>query len=116
MACAVPVRTPFGTEESSDLAHIQAGTPLPGPVWTTLGPVTLTDLRPGASFVVSRIPEELEFAPGLLDFLEENDILPGRSGTLTVSSPDGTTTVEIDGRHVGVGQFASSRILVTSRS
>ena len=28
----------------------------------------------------------------------------------------GTTTVEIDGRHVGVGQFASSRILVTSRS
>jgi DtxR family Mn-dependent transcriptional regulator len=91
------------------------GNPIPGTDYHAPDTVTLTDLRPGASFVVSRIPEELEFAPGLLDFLEENAILPGRAGTLTVSSPDGTTTVEIDGRHVGVGQFASSRILVTSR-
>ena len=77
------------------------GNPIPGTDYHAPDTVTLTDLRPGASFVVSRIPEELEFAPGLLDFLEENAILPGRAGTLTVSSPDGTTTVEIDGRHVG---------------
>jgi DtxR family Mn-dependent transcriptional regulator len=31
---------------------------------------------------------------------------------LTAASPDGTVTVEIDGRHVGVGAFASARILV----
>jgi DtxR family Mn-dependent transcriptional regulator len=31
---------------------------------------------------------------------------------ITASSPDGTVTVEIEGRHVGVGSFASSRILV----
>jgi DtxR family Mn-dependent transcriptional regulator len=36
------------------------------------------------------------------------------SGTITASSPDGTTTVEIDGKHVGVGSFASARILVTT--
>jgi hypothetical protein len=29
-------------------------------------------------------------------------------------SPDGTVTVEIDGRAVGVGSFASQRILVTN--
>ena len=34
------------------------------------------------------------------------------SGVLTAASPDGTVTVEIDGRHVGVGAFASARILV----
>ena len=38
---------------------------------------------------------------------------PAASGTLTAASPDGTTTVEIDGRHVGIGAFASQRILVT---
>jgi len=33
---------------------------------------------------------------------------------VTAVSPDGTTTVEIDGRHVGIGAFAAARILVTS--
>ena len=32
----------------------------------------------------------------------------------TAASPDGTTTVEIDGRHIGVGSFASARILVAN--
>jgi DtxR family Mn-dependent transcriptional regulator len=61
---------------------------------------------------VNRIPEELEFTPGLLAFLEESSLVPGERGTVTASSPDGTVTVEIDGRHVGVGSFASERILV----
>ena len=39
---------------------------------------------------------------------------PGKSGTITAASPDGTTTVEVDGRHVGIGAFASQRILVTT--
>ena len=39
--------------------------------------------------------------------------MPGRSGTITAASPDGTTTVEVNGRHVGIGAFASTRILVT---
>ena len=68
----------------------------------------------GDGFVVTRIPEELEFAPGMLEFLEEADVLPGREGVVTAASPDGTTTVEIAGRHVGIGSFASARILVTT--
>ena len=62
----------------------------------------------------TRIPEELEFTPGLLEFLEGSEILPGRNGTVTAASPDGTTTVEIDGHHVGIGAFAAARILVTA--
>ena len=68
----------------------------------------------GTAFTVSRIPEELEFTPGLLEFLEASSIQPGHSGRVTAASPDGTMTVEIDGRHVGVGSFASARILVTA--
>jgi len=83
------------------------GNPIPGTV-------ALSDLGVGAGFTVMRIPEELEFTPGLLDFLEDASIQPGHTGTVTASSPDGTTTVEIDGRHVGVGSFASARILVAN--
>jgi DtxR family Mn-dependent transcriptional regulator len=72
------------------------------------------DVEVGTAFTVSRIPEELEFTPGLLDFLESSSIQPGHSGRVTAASPDGTMTVEIDGRHVGVGSFASARILVTA--
>ena len=56
-------------------------------------------------FTVTRIPEELEFTPGLLEFLEDADVVPGRAGTITAASPDGTTTVEIAGRHIGIGAF-----------
>ncbi len=89
------------------------GNPIPGADYVAPAYVPLSEVTVGAGFTVTRIPEELEFAPGLLEFLEEADVVPGRLGKLTAASPDGTTTVEIDGRHVGIGAFASQRILVT---
>ncbi len=88
------------------------GNPIPGSTYSAPDSSPLSSLAVGQRFTVSRIPEELEFTPGLLDYLEESSILPGHSGVLTATSPDGTVTIEIDGRHVGVGAFASSRILV----
>ena len=90
------------------------GNPIPGSAYKAPDTVALSDLGVGAGFTIKRIPEELEFTPGLLEFLEDAAILPGHQGTVTASSPDGTTTVQIDGRHVGVGSFASARILVTT--
>jgi DtxR family transcriptional regulator, Mn-dependent transcriptional regulator len=89
------------------------GNPIPGSAYEAPEVVPLSELPVGGTFVVSRIPEELEFTPGLLDFLEEASIQPGMAGTLTAASPDGTVTVSISDRHVGIGDFASSRILVT---
>jgi DtxR family Mn-dependent transcriptional regulator len=90
------------------------GNPIPGSAYIDPEAQPLCEIDVGAPFTVRRIPEELEFTPGLLEFLEESSILPGRAGTITAASPDGTVTVEIDGHHVGVGSFASARILVTS--
>jgi DtxR family Mn-dependent transcriptional regulator len=90
------------------------GNPIPGSDYTAPPAVALDELGVGDPFTVTRIPEELEFTPGLLEFLESSSLQPGMSGTITASSPDGTTTVEIDGKHVGVGSFASARILVTN--
>jgi DtxR family Mn-dependent transcriptional regulator len=89
------------------------GNPIPGSDYEAPTTVRIDELDVGESFTVSRIPEELEFTPGLLVFLEDGGVQPGNSGTITASSPDGTTTVEIDGSHVGIGAFASARILVT---
>ena len=90
------------------------GNPIPGSDYEAPDAVRLGDLAAGRNFIVSRIPEELEFAPGLLDYLEESSITPGRAGQVTAISPDGTMTIKIDGRTTGVGAYASARILVTA--
>jgi len=89
------------------------GNPIPGSDYVAPDVRPLAEASVGTRFTVRRIPEELEFTPGLLEFLEESSIQPGYSGTVTATSPDGTITIEIEGRHVGVGAFASERILVT---
>lgn len=89
------------------------GNPIPGSSYSPPATVGLADLGTGDRFVVSRIPEELEFTPGLLEFLQDAAVQPGQPGMVTATSPDGTVTVEIDGQHVGIGAFASARILVT---
>ena len=89
------------------------GNPIPGSAYTEPDVVPLSELEVGGGFVVTRIPEELEFAPGVLEFLEENLMKPGMTGELTAASPDGTVTVSIGGRHVGIGPFAAQRILVS---
>ena len=89
------------------------GNPIPGSAYTEPEVSALTEVAVGGSFTVTRIPEELEFAPGVLEFLEENLVKPGMTGTVTAASPDGTVTLSIEGRHVGIGPFAASRILVS---
>lgn len=92
------------------------GNPIPGSSYAAPDTVALSHLNVGSPFTVSRIPEELEFTPGLLEFLEDAAVQPGHSGIVTATSPDGTTTVEIDGQHIGIGAFASARILVTQNA
>jgi DtxR family Mn-dependent transcriptional regulator len=90
------------------------GNPIPGSSYAPPDLVALSDVVVNGHFTVTRIPEELEFTPGLLDFLEEASVQPDNAGVVTAVSPDGTVTVEIDGRHVGIGAFAADRILVTA--
>ncbi|KIE49629.1 MAG: iron-dependent repressor IdeR [marine actinobacterium MedAcidi-G2B] len=91
------------------------GNPIPGSDYQAPeGTSALSDIGVGNNFVVERIPEELEFQPGLLEFLEESNLIPGENGKVTAVSPDGTTTVEVQDTKIGVGAFASQRILVTA--
>ena len=92
------------------------GNPIPGSDYVRPEYVGLAEVEVGAGFTVARIPEELEFTPGLLEFLEQTEITPGTSGIVIASSPDGTTTVELPSGAVGIGAFAAERILVTGPS
>jgi DtxR family transcriptional regulator, Mn-dependent transcriptional regulator len=108
-----PVETAM-TKLLGDPTTCPHGNPIPGSDYEAVDSRRLIDVSVGSGFIVSRIPEELEFTPGMLDFLQDSAMTPGSAGTITAASPDGTVTVEIGGRHIGVGAFASQRILVHS--
>jgi len=93
------------------------GNPSPGSAY--LEPentMVLAKIDAGNDFEVVRIPEELEFEHGQLEFLEAAGIMPGRIGTMLSIAPDGTATVSVDGTPVGVGSNTVSRIVVTAAS
>ncbi|WP_423919225.1 metal-dependent transcriptional regulator [Candidatus Poriferisodalis sp.] len=93
------------------------GNPIPGSDY--IAPVNakpLADVGPTGGFIVQRIPEELEFEPGQLEFLEQSGLMPGRTGTLMSVSPDGTATVEMSEGTVGVSAYTAARILVTANN
>jgi len=90
------------------------GNPIPGTGYRAPLAVALSSLTVGDEFTVTRIPEELEFTPGLLEFLESSSLLPGNSGRVSARADDGETIVEIDGRSDTIDRFATARILVLS--
>jgi len=90
------------------------GNPIPGSSYSEPDTRHLSDVGVGESFTVSRIPEELEFADGLLEFLEKSRLMPGETGSVTAAA-DGTVMIRISGRSVAVDPFAADRILVTTR-
>lgn len=89
------------------------GNPIPGSKYIEPNLTSLFSIEVGSEFTITRIPEELEFAPGVLDFLEISHIAPGHRGVVTGSHADGSRTVHIEGNNVDIDAYASARILVT---
>ena len=98
-------------EEPTTCPH---GNPIPGSGYEAPDMVALEAVMVGRGFTVQRIPEELEFQPGMLEFLEQARVTPGSSGTVVARSPDGTITLDVEGGPVGLSGYATSRILVTT--
>ena len=91
------------------------GNPIPGTDYVApVGAKSLAEIGARGAFTVERIPEELEFEPGQLEFLEQSGLMPGRAGKVLSVAPDGTTTVEMPEGTVGVSAFTADRILVTA--
>ena len=88
------------------------GNPIPGTDYHAPDALPLGGLAVGQAFTVTRIPEDLEWTPGVLEYLEEAGIVPGATATLSALSPDGTATVEVANRRVALGSSQATRILV----
>lgn len=90
------------------------GNPIPGTDYSRPDSARpLAEVPANEEFMVERIPEELEFQEGQLDYLEGAGLLPGRIGRVLSVAPDGTTTVSVDDVPVGISGFAAERIVVT---
>ncbi len=89
------------------------GNPIPGSGYEAPDATTLIDHSVGEEFVIVRIPEELEFEDGTLEFLEQHGFTPGRQGSVKSASDDGGLIVDLDGTTVEISAFISERILVT---
>jgi DtxR family Mn-dependent transcriptional regulator len=92
------------------------GNPIPGSAYEAPeGMMSLADVPPSGEFVVERIPEEMEFEEGQLEYLEAAGLVPGGAGRVLGFAPDGTATLEMGERPVGISGSAASRIMVISR-
>ena len=90
------------------------GNPIPGSGYKEpAGAVVLSKIDAGDPFTVVRIPEELEWETGQLEFLESTGLMPGRSGVVLSFAPDGTATVNVGDAPFGVGGPTADRIVVT---
>jgi DtxR family Mn-dependent transcriptional regulator len=88
------------------------GNPIPGSQHRDERVAPLESVHVGDSFTVSRIPEELEVAPGMLDLLEGSKFFPGAVGTVVSGEMDGSRTVRIADRDLTLDAFATSRIMI----
>ena len=90
------------------------GNPIPGSGYKEpADAVVLSKIDAGDQFTVVRIPEELEWETGQLEFLENTGLMPGRSGVVLSFAPDGTATVNVGDTPFGVGGPTADRIVVT---
>jgi len=89
------------------------GNPIPGSGYVEpAGSVSLATIQENMSAIICRITEELEFAPGTLEYLEQNKIIPSAIALVKSVGPDGTLNILIDNDSIALSKFISERILV----
>ncbi|MGH2753567.1 MAG: metal-dependent transcriptional regulator [Actinomycetota bacterium] len=93
------------------------GNPIPGTepavAWSDLKPVAAMGV--GESSRLSRLLEDVELNHDVLKYLEESNLMPGRTVTLTSVAPDGTLSLEVEGRGVALGSVLAGNLWVLAR-
>lgn len=97
-----------------DPATCPHGNPIPGSK-RTVDHSNLTPLqahRPGDRVVLERLTEDLELDLGVMRYFEENGLMPGADIRVAGVAPDGTMTLEVGGRRVGLGAELTDNLWV----
>ncbi len=89
------------------------GNPLPGYEYVAVDWTPLSEILPGETVVIRRIYEMGENQPELLNFLEENGIIPGATVQVTEVLPfNQTLSLKVKGRAISVGFSTAAFIYV----
>ena len=97
-----------------DPATCPHGNPIPGSHRT----VDLSDLRPlnrfgpGDRVRLERLTEDLELDLSVMRYFEETGLMPGGAIRVVDVGPDGTMTLEVDGKRVGLGAELTDNLWV----
>lgn len=85
------------------------GNPLPGKEHTTENWQQLKSFQEGDQIIIRRIHEFGEDTPGLLDYLQEKNILPGTKATIKNIRPfDNTITIQVNEQNITLGDTTST--------
>jgi DtxR family Mn-dependent transcriptional regulator len=90
------------------------GNPIPGSSHEVSvdGLRSLTEILPGATVVLRRLTEDLELELEVMRFLESNGLMPGGRIEVLGSGPDGTLTLNVEGRSVALGADLADNLWV----
>jgi DtxR family Mn-dependent transcriptional regulator len=90
------------------------GNPIPGAEsaipWSDLKAVA--DMAAAETARLTRLLEDIELDSDVLRYLEEHELMPGNDLTLVDRGPDGTLTLEVNGRRVALGQKLARNLWV----
>lgn len=91
------------------------GNPIPGAGYKPPKMKPMMEMEPGEAKRLERISEELELDADMMRFLDESGLRPDADLELVRRDPQGTLTVRVGDKQVGVGAFAAERLFVSDR-
>jgi DtxR family Mn-dependent transcriptional regulator len=89
------------------------GNPIPGAGYKPPKMKPVSEMTPGESMRLERISEELELDAEMMRFLDVSGLRPDATVELMKRRPQGETTVRVNGRPVGLADFAADRLFVS---
>lgn len=90
------------------------GNPIPGmkPPYERSELVPLTELGEGERGTLSLLTEDVELVTGVLKYFQDHGLMPGASVGVTVVGPDGTRTLDVNGKTASLGSTLADNLWV----
>lgn len=90
------------------------GNPIPGlePPYDRTKLVTLNRLAVGGRGVLTLLTEDVELDTDVLEYFEDNGLMPGAAIEVRAVGPDGTLALTVDGRQASLGSSLADNLWV----
>jgi DtxR family Mn-dependent transcriptional regulator len=90
------------------------GNPIPGAEPVDYLETALSDAVGGTVIQLRRVTEQIEIDTASLQYLSASGFMPGALATVASRAPDGTLTLDIDGRSLALGPALAQQLYVSA--